>query len=181
MEVISNILFTILLYIQKNSIDFISIVASILVAIETNKWIERKQEKKGRKRLLNDLMREIEMIKLDLERDVNIQNEDEKLEKLTLRVMPYNAPFWSSIQNTNKIDLLTQYRGYKKIMEFYAVLTELNIWESILSCYILFSTHSIPNSNQEDVYKSILVEQVIHQRTRTLFLAEKIQQELKEV
>ena len=58
---IVEILIALYQYVKANSIDFISMVASILIAIETNKWIERQKGKKDKRHVIEDLISEIDI------------------------------------------------------------------------------------------------------------------------
>lgn len=167
-------------YIKTNSIEFISIVASILVAIETNKWIEKNKEKKEMIHLINDLVSEIEIITNRLKNDRDNAKGNLEEDKLTLRLIPYNFPVWNSIKNTNKINLLTEKRGYIKILEFYSEISELNEWENTLTYFVLFKLNINTDEAEEDTYKDLLVEQVAVQREKVICLAEEVYKVLKE-
>ena len=164
-------------YIKTNSIDFISMVASILIAIETNKWIERQKGKKDKKHIIEDLISEIDMLYEKLKFDQDNEKNNIISEKLTLKLIPYNTPVWNSIKNTDKINLLTESKGYKDTLEFYSEVNGLNEWENVLTHYVLFSQ---TGRLDEDYYKELLVEQVAEQRKKVIMLAEKANRSLKE-
>lgn len=170
-----NIFKSIWSYIINNSIDFISIAASVLVAIETNKWIESKKDKKIVKQLAIDLYTEILSIYDKLLRDKEIAQENILNSKLTLRIEPYKFPIWSSILQTNKIDLLTNKKFYKDLLDFYSNLVITNDWENILTEFILLNKNDDINE-----YKHMLINQISEERINTIQLAEDVIIKLKE-
>lgn len=177
---ILNILKLIWSYIIDNSIDFISIAASVLVAIETNKWLESRKDKKTINQLIGDLHVEILSIYEELVKDKEKEQENILNSKLTLRIEPYKAPIWNSILQTNKIDLLTNKSYYKKLLDFYSNLAITNDWENILTELILLNK----NINSEESlceYKYMLINQISEERSKTIQLAEDVIIEIKEL
>ena len=174
---IVEILIALYQYVKANSIDFISMVASILIAIETNKWIERQKGKKDKKHVIEDLISEIDILSEKFKSDQENEKDNILSGKLTLKLFPYNSPVWNSIKNTDKINLLTESDGYKDTLEFYSEMNGLNEWENALTHYVLFS---VTGRQDDDYYKELLVEQVSEQREKVITLAEKAHRSLKE-
>lgn len=162
---------------MNNSIDFISIAASVLVAIETNKWIESRKDKKTVNKLIADLYIEILSIHKNLLKDKAKENENMLNSKLTLRIEPYKCPIWNSILQTNKITLLTNKSFYKKMLNFYDSLSATNNWENTLTEFVLLNT----NYNSSEIlneYKFILINQISEERSKTILFADDILKEL---
>ncbi len=161
-------------YIKNNSIDFITIVASILIAIQTDKWIEHYKERKQKEYLLKELPIEIEQLLINIESDKAINANKIKQDKLTLRLYPYETPLWNSIKNTERIDLLVNCNGYKEMLQFYDELNQLNVWENLLTVYMLFSGKSTTQNYQE-----LIFYQIVNQRDKCIALAKSAREKLK--
>lgn len=162
-------------YIKENSIDFIAIIASIIIAVQTDKWIENRKDREEKKYLLKELLKEIGKLLGSLKNDEIINNDNIRCDKITLKMYPYETPLWESVKNTERIELITECKGYNEVLQFYDDIGQLNAWENLLTSFILFS--EIENKR---AYQESLLEQIIEQRRKCINLAEKAQEKLRE-
>ncbi len=165
----------ILKYIQENSIDFIAIIASIVIAIQTDKWIDNRKNKEQRGRILIEMLDEInhllELLKSEEEKTNNNIHHD----RLTLNLYPYEMPLWESVKNTENINILSKCNGYKESLIFYENLNQLNEWENLLTNFMLFST-----SNSKETYQDLLLKQIIKKREKCITFAKEAIDKLME-
>ena len=61
-------------------------VASILIAIETNKWIERQKGKKDKRHVIEDLISEIDILSEKFKSDQENEKDNILSGKLTLKL-----------------------------------------------------------------------------------------------
>ena len=115
-------------YIQTNSIDFIAIIASIIIAIQTDKWIDNQKDKEQKKRILMELPEEMNQLAESLKlEETNIDN-NMRHDKLTLNLYPYETPLWDSIKSTEKINIFSDCN--------YIILSFICVLESNLGLYV---------------------------------------------
>ena len=166
---------TIWSYIQTNSMDFIGIIASIIIAIQTDKWIENNKDKEQKKRILVELPEEmnqlVESLKIE---EANIGN-NMRHDKLTLNLYPYETPLWDSIKSTEKINIISDCKGYKETLIFYENLKQLNEWENLLTNFMLFA-----NDDTKRAYQEHLLKKIIEQRKKCICSAKEASDKLKE-
>ncbi len=165
----------ILEYIKSNSIDFIAIIASVVIAIQTDKWIGRRKDREQKKYILEELPKEIEQLLESLENDERINNDNICCDKLVLKIYPYETPLWESVKNTERIDLIVGCRGYKEILQFYDSISQLNGWENLLTSFILFS-----GPETKYTYQEALLMQIMEQRKKCISLARNVRDRLRE-
>lgn len=160
-------------YIKNNSIDFIAMIASIFIALETDKFINWKRAKKDKSEIANAIFNELSSLKISL----SVQAEQSKSQinhgTLLLKLVPYNYPYWNSIQNTDRIELFADNLAYSDTITFYSELEILNQWESVQTKYILFN-------NSNDQYLSSLVELISLQRIKCLKILDQTINKFKE-
>lgn len=162
-------------YIKENSIDFLAIIASIIIAIQTDKWIGNRKYIEQKKYLLKELPKEIGQLLESLKNDEIVNNDNIRRDKIMLKRYPYETPLWESVKNTERIDLIIGCKGYNEVLQFYDDICQLNAWENLLTSFILFS--EIENKR---VYQESLLEQIIEQRRKCINSAEKAQEKLRE-
>lgn len=162
-------------YVKENSIDFIAIVASIVIAIQTDKWIENRKDREQKKYLLKELPKEIGQLLEILENDERINNDNICHDKLMLKMYPYETPLWESVKNTERIDLIIGCKGYNEVLQFYDDIGQLNAWENLLTSFILFS--EVAN---KCAYQESLLVQIMEQRRKCINSAKEAQEKLRE-
>lgn len=162
-------------YIQINSIDFIAIIASIIIAIQTDKWIDNKKDREQKKRILVELPEEMNQLVESLKLEETNINNNMRHDKLTLNLYPYETPLWDSIKSTEKINIFSDCYGYKETLVFYENLKQLNEWENLMTKFVLFS-----NDNTKWAYQELLLKQIIEQRRKCICSAKEASDKLKE-
>lgn len=165
-KILYDFLNAIFSYVKNNSIDFIAIMASIIIAIQTDKWIEHRKDKEQKKSLLIELPGEIRQLIGILEKDVITNRNNIQKDKLQLKLNPYETPLWDSVRNSDRINLLTGCNGYKETLLFYESIRQLNEWENLLTKFVLFANREIKENYQE-----LLLAQIIEQREKSIFFA----------
>lgn len=165
-EFINNLVKNVVDYIAENSIDFIAIISSIIIAIEADKFIENRKKQSDKKDMLKDLPVEISRLLDCLQANCSATISNKKDNKLSLRLTPYITPIWDSIYDTDKLNLLANENSYSEILNFYTELKILNDWENVLTYYILFS-------DDKSKYSNNLIEEVIRQQDKCINLAKK--------
>lgn len=142
-------------YIKTNSIDFIAMIASVFIALETDRLINWKKEKKIRKEISNSISGELKTLKMLLTKQAEQSRSQIDQGSLPLKLSPYNCPYWNSIQNTDRIEFFADNPGYSDTITFYSELEILNLWENIQTQYILFSNDGISAQRVSDLIKLI--------------------------
>ena len=162
-------------YIQTNSIDFIAIIASIIIAIQTNKWIDNKKNKEQKKRILVELPEEMRQLAETLKLEETNIGSNIRHDKLTLNLYPYETPLWDSIKSTEKINVFSDCTGYNETLIFYENLNQLNEWENLLTNFVLFA-----NDDTKRIYQELLLKQIFEQRRKCICSAKEASAKLKE-
>ncbi len=145
----------ILEYIKTNSIDFIAMIASIFIALETDRLINWKKEKRIRKEISKSILSELGSLKILLSKQTEQTQSQIDQGSLPLKLSPYDCPYWNSIQNTDRIEFFADNPGYSDTITFYSELEILNLWESMQTQYILFNNDSINAKRVLDLIKLI--------------------------
>ncbi len=164
----------ILEYIKTNSIDFIAIIASIFIALETDRYINWRKERKNKRTISDAIFNELTSLKISLSNQ-SAQSQSEIAQgMLLLKLAPYHYPYWISIRNTDRMELFADTTGYSETIAFYSELELLNQWENMQTQYILFS------NDHSEQYISDLVRLISLQRTKCLNALDKALNKIKE-
>lgn len=162
-------------YIKTNSIDFIAMIASVLIALETDKFISWKKEDKIRNEISNSILSELNSLKISLSKQTEQSRSHIDQGSLPLKLSPYNCPYWNSIQNTDRIKCFSDNPAYSDTITFYSELEILNHWENMQTQYILFNNEGIDEQRVKD-----LIELISSQRSKCLNALEKAINKIKE-
>ncbi len=168
-----ELLYALITYVKSNSIDFISMVASIFIALKTDKLIEKRKEKSTKKEIIELIIKELESIQKKIESDINNSNFQLESGKLELQLSPYNYSYWNSIKNTEKIEIFSESKGYNETIAFYSSIEKLNMWEDLQTKYILFS------QQEKQEFRDSIVIQIVTHRKQCLVLLNKALEEIR--
>ncbi len=168
-----ELLYSLITYIKSNSIDFIGMIASIFIALKTDKLIEKRKEKSTKKEIIELIIKELESIQTKIELDINKSDLQFESGKLDLQLSPYNYSYWDNIRNTEKIEIFSECRGYNETITFYSNIEKLNMWEDLQTKYILFS-----QQEKQEFRDSIVIQLVTH-RKQCLILLKKALEEIR--
>ena len=155
-------------YIKNNSIDFIAMIASVFIALETDRLINWRKEKKIKNEISNSILSELKSLKISLSKQTKQSQTQINQGSIPLKLSPYSCPYWNSIQNTDRIEFFADNPGYQDTITFYSDLEILNLWENMQTQYILFNFTS---NNEQRVLD--LIELISTQRNKCLNLLEK--------
>lgn len=164
----TELIHVILEYIKNNSIDFIAMIASVLIALETDKFISWKKSEKTRNEISHSILSELNSLKKSLSKQTEQSQSHIEQGSLPLKLSPYNCPYWNSLQNTDRIEFFADNPAYSDTITFYSELEILNHWENIQTQYILFSNESVNMQRVED-----LIKLISSQRDKCLKILEK--------
>lgn len=162
-------------YIKTNSIDFVAIIASVLIALETDKFISWRKSKKIKNEISNYILSELNSLKKSLSEQTKLSQSHIDQGSLSLKLSPYNCPYWNSIQNTDRIEFFADNPAYSDTITFYSELEILNHWENMQTQYILFNKKDIDVQRVAD-----LIELISSQRNKCLNILDKSITKIKE-